>query len=403
MHFKDCIVLHGAELTPTRCASFRVEDGYIVEMDLLDEVQRIENGATVIIPGLVNAHTHMGDSFLPDGATGLTLEEGFFRPNGFKYREIAKLDRASHIEFIGDALSYMAQSGTVAHFDFREQGPEGSARLKEASQKIGVRSVILGQFDHVPFDGEALLTNRLGLSDDSRAELEAMLTIADGFSESTMNDLTDPAWREICELTKARGKARAIHCLENEGYRNLSLERTGRGDLIQAIELYEPDIIVHLTVADDEEIQLLAQSGITAVLNPRANANLGLPLPPVAKLLDAGVNLLLGTDNGLLNSPSMLAELDFTYKLAKSQYGDSLRPDPAAILKMATSNVATTRWGDELPGTLTLNGAATFAVIDFHQAHLRRSAHLTASVLTRVTPADIIQTVLNGQTLYAAN
>ena len=122
MHFKDCIVLHGAELTPTRCASFRVEDGYIVEMDLLDEVQRIENGATVIIPGLVNAHTHMGDSFLPDGATGLTLEEGFFRPNGFKYREIAKLDRASHIEFIGDALSYMAQSGTVAHLIFGNKG-----------------------------------------------------------------------------------------------------------------------------------------------------------------------------------------------------------------------------------------------------------------------------------------
>ena len=65
------------------------------------------------------------------------------------------------------------------------------------------------------------------------------------------------------------------------------------------------------------------------MLNPRANANLGLPLPPVAKLLDAGVNLLLGTDNGLLNSPSLLAELDFTYKLAKSQYGDSIRPDPA--------------------------------------------------------------------------
>lgn len=403
MHFKDCIVLHGAELTPTRCASFRVEGERIVEMDLLDSVQRIENGATVIIPGLVNAHTHMGDSFLPDGATGLTLEQGFFRPDGFKYREIAKLDRESHVEYIGDALSYMAKSGTVAHFDFREQGPEGSARLKEASQKTGVRSVILGQFDHVPFDEAELLTNQLGLSDSSRAELEALLAIADGFSESTMNDLTDLAWREIRELTKAKGKARAIHCLENEGYRNLSLERTGRGDLIQAIELYEPDIIVHLTVANDEEIQLLGQSGITAVLNPRANANLGLPLPPIAKLMDAGVNLLLGTDNGLLNSPSMLAELDFTYKLAKSQCGDSLRPDPAAILKMATANVATTRWGSELPGTLALGGPATFAVIDFHQIHLQRSAHITASVLTRVTPADIIQTVLNGQTLYSAH
>ena len=400
MHYQDCIVFYGPELVPMRCASFREEEGRITELDLTDPVQRIENGAIVLIPGLVNAHTHMGDSFLPDGATGLTLEEGFFRPHGFKYREIAKLDRASHVDYISEALGYMAATGTVAHFDFREQGPEGASRLKEASARSGVRSVILGQFDHVPFDLNALTENVADLSNESLQELREVLEVADGFSESTMNDLTDSAWQSIRDLTKALGKARAIHCLENEGYRDLSLARTGRGDLLQAIELYEPDIIVHLTVANDEEIQRLAESGITAVLNPRANANLGLPLPPIAKLLDAGVNLLLGTDNGLLNSPSMLAELDFTYKVTKSQYGDSLRPNPSEILKMATSNVAATRWGKELPGSLELGHPANFTVIDFHQSHLRRSAHLTASVLTRVTPADVLQTVRAGQVIY---
>jgi cytosine/adenosine deaminase-related metal-dependent hydrolase len=403
MRIEDCIVLYGVELEPYRCARFEVGEGRIAVCDLVDPIQRIENGATVIIPGLVNAHTHMGDSFLPDGATGLTLEQGFFRPDGFKYREIAKLDRSAHVAYIADALSYMALSGTVAHFDFREQGPDGSARLREASEMTGVRSVILGQFDHVPFDAATLQANEANLSVESKQELEAMLSIADGFSESTMNDLTDSAWREIQSITQSMGKARAIHCLENEGYRNLSLERTGRGDLEQAIDLYDPDIIVHLTVANGEEIALMAQSGITGVLNPRANANLGLPLPPVAKLLEAGVNLLLGTDNGLLNSPSMLAELDFTYKLAKSQYGDALRPDPAAILKMATSNVGRTRWGDELPGVILPGAPASYAVIDFHQPHLRRSAHIVASVLTRVTPADIMETVLHGKTLYRKN
>ena len=158
------------------------------------------------MPGLVNAHTHMGDSFLPDGATGLTLEEGFFRPDGFKYREIAKLDRAAHVDYISDALRYMAATGTVAHMDFREQGPDGASRLREASAATGVRSVILGQFDSVPFDLDELTENTKGLSPDSLAELEAMLLIADGFSESTMNDLTDTAWEEIRELTDLRGK-----------------------------------------------------------------------------------------------------------------------------------------------------------------------------------------------------
>ena len=69
---------------------------------------------------------------------------------------------------------------------------------------------------------------------------------------------------------------------------------------------------------------------------------------------------------------------------------------------MATSNVAKTRWGKELPGSLTVGGPATFTVVDFNQIHLRRSAHIVASLLCRVTPADVLQTVLHGQTLYQA-
>ena len=400
MKYQDPIALVGPELEPFRCARFEVEAGIVTRIDAIEPVTAVDDGATVLIPGLVNAHTHMGDSFLPDGATGLTLEEGFFRPDGLKYRELAKLDRETHVARITETLRYMAATGTVAHFDFREQGPDGARRLAEAAEATGVRSVVLGQFDHVPFTEAELARNTEALSDASLTELEAMLDVADGFSESTMNDLTDAAWREVRNRTEARGKARAIHCLENQAYRDVSLARTGRGDLIQAIELYAPDIIVHMTVANAEEIALLAEAGITAVVNPRANANLGLPLPPVAALLAAGVNVLLGTDNGLLNSPNLFAELDFTYKLVKSQIGNAVDPAPAEILKMATANVSATRWREELPGMLLEGGPATFVELDFNRPHLRHTRHLPASILTRVTPEDVVRTVRDGRTLF---
>ena len=400
MIFRDCIVCAGESLQPHRCACFETEGDRVSRCDFIEPVDRLDRPTNVIIPGLVNAHTHMGDSFLPDGATGMTLEEGFFRPEGFKYRELAKLDRATHVKAMVDALTVMKRSGTVAHFDFREQGPEGTKRLREASLQTGTRSVILGQFDHVPFDEEALSVNTAALPEASKAELLALLELADGFSESTMNDLTDAAWQEVRDHTVAAGKARAIHCLENAGYRELSLKRTGRGDLIQALDLYEPDLIVHLTVAEDDEIELLAERDVTAVLNPRANANLGLPLPPVARLMRAGVNLLLGTDNGLLNSPNLFAELDFTYKLAKSQFGNAVDPDPADILRMATANVGATRWGKEFPGVLEPGAPANFAILDFDAPHLRRSAHILASIVTRVTPEDVRQTFCAGEIIH---
>jgi 5-methylthioadenosine/S-adenosylhomocysteine deaminase len=158
-------------------------------------------------------------------------------------------------------------------------------------------------------------------------------------------------------------------------------------------------LIVHLTVAQPDEIALLVQHAKTAALNPRANASLGLPLPPVAELLQAGANLLLGTDNGMLNSPSLLAELDFTYKIARSQFANSTDPEPRSILKMVTSNIRPVLGGDHY-GYLDEKLPASFVALNFHQPHLSSTRNLVASILTRVTPADVLFTCRQGRELW---
>jgi cytosine/adenosine deaminase-related metal-dependent hydrolase len=117
--------------------------------------------------------------------------------------------------------------------------------------------------------------------------------------------------------------------------------------------------------------------------------------------MESGVNLVLGTDNGLLNTPNLFAEMDFTYKLAKSQFGDAVRPDPLAILRMATVNAGAVL-GGEHPGRLEAGLPATFAVLDFHQPHLRATRHIPASIVTRVTPEDVLATFRLGRPLYEA-
>lgn len=400
LDLKDCIVLEGPELIPHRCARFVVEGNVVQRMDLQEPCGAIAHGSLVIMPGMYNSHTHMGDSCLPDGATGMTLEQGFFRPDGYKYRELAKQSEEEHLTHITAHLQYMARTGTITHLDFREQGVYGSQLLRKASEATGVRSVILGQFNELPFGAEALQGNKAELGEGAIAELAQILHVADGFSESTMNDLTDPAWKQIRQLTEQHQKLRAIHCLENEGYRDVSFHLTGRGDLERAIDLYDPDLVIHATVANDEEIALLSKHKINVVLNPRANSNLGLPIAPIAKLMNSEANLLLGTDNGLLNSPNLFGELDFTYKIAKSQFGDAVHPEPASILKMVTSNIRYV-----LPDTwgyLKVGLPADLLVLNFHQPHLRASRHIVASILTRVTPADVLLTLRQGKVLYQA-
>lgn len=398
----DCVVWAGPDVAPVRCGAFAWEAGKITGMDLGEAATEAGGCRYGVIPGLVNAHTHVGDCFLPEVAVPLTLEEAFFRPHGYKYRALESISAADHVRQMSGFLGEMAASGTVAHVDFREQGLEGARRLREASDLSGVRSVILGQLKVSPQSEAELSDAERPLPAGAAEELKEMLSVADGFSESTMNDLTDAAWREVRSITRDLDRARAIHCLENDGYRALSLSRTGKGDLERALELLDPDLVVHLTVAMDAEIDLLAASGKTAVLNPRANAALGLPLPPVAKLMKAGVNLLLGTDNGILNGPDLFRELDFTYRLARSQWGDGRHPLPGEILKMATANFGRTRWGAEIPGTLSEGGPATFVVVDLTRPHFQNSRDLTGTLITRTAPGDLLQTVFRGKTVYHA-
>jgi len=397
---RDCIVLVGPELTPFHCDRFEIEADTIKKIDTLTPVTSLPKPCPVIIPGLYNSHTHMGDSFLPDGATGMTLEQGFFRPNGYKYRQLKEIDPKIHLEHLCDSLRYMARTGTICHIDFCEQGVHGSQLLREASEITGVDSVILGQFDQLPFTTEQLNANTDPLAERFLSEIDSVLDIADGFSESTINDLTDPAWHSIFSKTQSRNKLRAIHCLENAGYRTDSLRIAGIGDLDRALTTLKPHLVIHMTVANQTEIEALVKNGASAVLNPRANANLNLPAPPIANLLEANANLLLGTDNGLLNSPNMFAELDFTYKIAKSQTQDPQTPTPATILKLATSNIRGVLGADHY-GYLEQGLPANFVVLDFSKPHLRLSRNITASTMTRVTPEDVIGTYRFGKAIYS--
>lgn len=399
IHYDDCVVLCGPALQPFACRRFSCRDGRVERIEQLHPITGMEKPGPVIIPGLVNSHTHIGDSFLADGAASMTLEEGFFRPDGYKYRQLAQVDADQQYAAIRDSLGCMAGSGTVAHIDFREQGLHGTRLLRRAAEETGLDSIILGQIPELPFSEDQLRANAAPLSPDAEATFAALISEADGISESTINDLSDPAWRRLCELTESARKLRAIHCLENAGYRETSEAISGRGDLERALDVYQPHLVVHLTVADNREISLLARSGAVAVLNPRANAALGLPLPPIRDLLEAGVPLLLGTDNGLLNSPNLLPELDFTYRLAKSQYGNAIDPPPEKILAMATSNIRFLP-GVCHPGYLEEGLPASFAVIDGSAPHLRWSRNLLASLLCRVTPADVAATFRQGRPLH---
>jgi cytosine/adenosine deaminase-related metal-dependent hydrolase len=279
------------EGTILRGRSFQPVEGRVVVED--GTITAIEEASArsddIILPAFVNAHTHIGDSIAKEAGEGLSLEELVAPPDGLKHRLLAEADRADLVRAMAETLSFMEASGTAAFVEFREGGVEGVEMIHEALAGVDVESVVLG-----------------------RESIDAM-EASDGFGAN------DGDFTRERNATARAGKLFGIHAGEVDS-----------SDINPALDL-DPDFLVHMVHAEGLHLERLADSGMPVVVCPRSNAVTGVGLPPVGELLDC-TTVALGTDNVMLNSPSMFREMAMTAKLTDASTTD--------VLAMATVNGA---------------------------------------------------------------
>lgn len=243
-------------------------------------IQAIERGGVrsedIILPAFVNAHTHIGDSVAKEAGEGLTLEELVAPPDGLKHRLLAETGREELVGAMGRTLEFMEAAGTAAFVEFREGDVEGVEAIREALAGRSIEATILG-----------------------RGSTDAM-EASDGFGASGANDGEFSRERNA---TARAGKLFGIHAGEVDS-----------SDVNPALDL-DPDFLVHMVHAEPLHLERVEDSETPVVVCPRSNATTGVGLPPVRGLLDR-TTVALGTDNVMLNSPSMFREMAFTEKVA---------------------------------------------------------------------------------------
>lgn len=253
-----------------------------------------------LIPAFVNAHTHIGDSFIREIPRG-TIPE-IVGPGGFKHRMLQQATDDQIIAGMRWAMQLMEETGTFAFIDFRESGLRG-IRLLEAASSGEVIPVVLGRS---ALNGE---------------DLEAVIGEAHGFGPSAINDVPLDEIKRMRDLSRRDGKILAIHFSENV-----------RESITDLMDIH-PDIAVHCIEATDDDLRLLKEAGIPVVITPRSNIFYG-KRPDYGRIVKSGSTVMLGTDNGMVSPPDMFREMSFLYLY---QHGTSYI-DPDAILTMATEN-----------------------------------------------------------------
>ncbi|MDR2944920.1 MAG: amidohydrolase family protein [Methanosarcinales archaeon] len=345
-----------------------IEGGIIKEIEeIRGSLPKSENW---IAPRFINAHTHVGDTLLKDPPLGPDMTPYAYKrdldalvrpPDGLKHRFLSELSPEKAVSSMESAIWDMYQNGVSVFADFREGGVKGVEALIEASKNAGrnIHPVIFGRpaFSNVS-------SSHLFLD-----ELRDLLDIADGIGVSGANDLDDYTLAKIASKTQSKRRKLVLHAGEKD-----------RSDIESALSL-DPDLLIHMTHAEDSDLKAAADAEIPIAVCVRSNLATGVGLPPVLNMLDAGISVCIGTDNVMINAPDMFEELHFLSKI----YGIS----DAVLFKMAISNGAEAL-GCRFTGSIEVGKKADMMILNAKSLNLKHVKNPLAGFIRRARADDIL-------------
>lgn len=346
------------------------------------------DGSFLVMPGLINAHTHIADSIGKDIAAGSRLDARVHPVFGAKKKILEKSPPAQLAAMIKSSAVSMLHKGITAFADFREGGPEGVRLLRGATAGLPIKCVALGRVDHYSCDP----AGKGGLPANAAATAKQVMETADGLGISGANENTDAALGQYREMASAATNNRlvAIHAAESAETVQFSRDRTGRSEVERIMQHLKPDVLVHMTHATGDEMSLARAGSAGIVVCPRANGVLGAGLPRVAEMLKRGCLVAIGTDNVMLNSPDMFREMDYLWKASHAQ-GDFI--EPRQLVKMATANAAKMLGLNS--GWIAPGRAADLVFVDKRHADLYPVHDPYAAIVHRASK-DAVRAVMAG-------
>jgi 5-methylthioadenosine/S-adenosylhomocysteine deaminase len=392
------------EGAPIEGGGVAVEGGRIVAVgpvaDLPGEVHRFEDAA--IVPGFVNAHTHLEYAVYAGFGDGLPfgpwLALHIERKRRLEWDDVVAVARlgaaeclASGITTVGDssftgaaavAAAELGLRATVYLEVFGATSDEISTRFEANRQRAAAAFsglVRLGISPHAPYTCSAELY---------AACLELGLPLATHLAES--DDETQwmtaggGAWQAYRdELPPPPGVTGVRH-----------LARHGL--------LTSRMVAAHCVKADAEEIDLLAEHDVAVVHCPRSNAYLGCGIAPLRDLLAASIRVGLGTDSPA-STPSfdMFDEMRAAVAFARARGGDAGALPAGEALRLATLGSAEALGIDRDVGSLVPGKHADLAIVSLAGSRYLPWEDPESAVVFGGTPERVCRTIVGGVTRYA--
>ncbi len=380
---------------------------------------KIDAQGFLIIPGFINAHTHIGDSIGKDIAVDSGLDTRVHPVLGIKQSILKNTAPDSLKSFMRSSAISMMKKGITAFADFREGGKYGVELLRDAISDLPIKCVILGRVESYFDPVKRKAKNPQNMRPNIKQKVENLskirtltaeqlqyacqvLMASDGLGLSGANENTDESLKQYRDLLEKKEKKTgkiikkpllSIHAAESKQTTKFSKSKTGKTEVERIMQYLKPDFIVHMTNATNEDFSLLFRNRCGIVICPRANGVLGAGIPRVANMLKSGCTIAIGTDNVMLNSPDILREMDYIWKVSRATEDQLI--SAKNILKLATVNGAQILRLNS--GFIGAGRAADLIFIDKRHVDLYPIHNPYASIIQRLSEDSIRAVMINGK------
>ena len=374
------------------------EIAYVGPIRPAEAVDREINGTgKVLMPGFVDCHTHLTMSLMRGYGGGHDLQTWL---NDYIFPVEAKLDSRAVRAGTALALAEAISCGITSVSDMYYFCDDIIAEVVKSGISANIArgaTVFTDDFDpHTyPACAESVaLAETWHNYNDGQIKIDACI-----HGEYTSNP---KLWAWMADFAGKYGLQMHVHLSETKIEHTACLQRWGKtpAAVFEEYGLWNtPAIAAHCVWTTPEDWEIFKRHGVTAVHNPASNMKLASGAAPAAAMLDAGVNVALGTDGMSSNdNHDMFEEMKLAALLARVSSMDPMALSDTAVLKMATVNGAKAQGRNA--GVVKAGAQADLILVDFRSPNLQPCHDVSANLIYSAHGSNVCMNMARGSVIY---
>jgi 5-methylthioadenosine/S-adenosylhomocysteine deaminase len=405
----DLIITNGTLLpmasgsAPIQNGAIAISDGRIDAMGAASEIENtfdaattVDAGGGLIMPGLVNSHTHAAMTCYRGLADDLPLMEWL---NRYIFPAEAKSDGDQVHRSTLLACAEMIRSGTTTFSDmylFED-------RVAQAAKQAGMRAVVGEVLYDFPSPHYGPIEKGLKFTESLIQYWQNDPLISVAVEPHALYTCSPELLKKCRQVADRYGVPLIIHLSETQSEIEEVYKKYGKRPVshLENLGLFSsPLIACHCVWLTEEEMDLLARRKVRVVHNLESNLKLASGVAPVPELLSRGVMVGLGTDGCASNNNlDLFQEMDFVAKVHKVHRLDPTVMPAQAVLEMATLGGARVLGMEKEIGSLEVGKKADVVILDLNKPHLQPVYNIVSHLVYSATGADVRDVIIDGKVI----